>query len=64
MKKDIKSLIESKKKWESDIVMYKKFLEGETQTFEGRYGAKEYISMAENRLNDIKKKLKEIESKS
>ena len=30
--------------------MYKDFLKGESKTFEGRYGAEEYISMAENRL--------------
>ena len=41
--------------------MYKDFLQGETKTFEGRYGAEEYISMAENRLKDINLKLKEIE---
>ena len=60
MNKEIKSLIEAKHQWESDIKMYKEFLKGKTQTFEGRYGAQEYISMAENRLNDIKHKLKEI----
>tara|TARA_Y100001968_G_scaffold62285_1_gene53050 strand:+ start:125 stop:319 length:195 start_codon:yes stop_codon:yes gene_type:complete len=60
MNKEIKSLIEAKDQWESDIKMYKEFLKGETQTFEGRYGAKEYISMAENRLNDINQKLKQI----
>ena len=63
MGKKNKSLIEAKKQWESDIKMYKEFLKGETQTFEGRYGAEEYISMAENRLIDIKQKLKEIKSK-
>ena len=63
MNQDIKSLIEARKQWESDIKMYKEFLKGETQTFEGRYGAQEYISMAENRLIDINKKLKEIENK-
>tara|TARA_B100000700_G_scaffold83255_1_gene93785 strand:+ start:224 stop:418 length:195 start_codon:yes stop_codon:yes gene_type:complete len=63
MNKEIKSLIEAKNHWERDIKMYKEFLKGETQTFEGRYGAEEYISMAENRLIDIKQKLKEIKSK-
>ena len=63
MNKEIKSLIEAKNQWERDIKMYKEFLKGETQTFEGRYGAEEYISMAENRLIDIKQKLKEIKSK-
>jgi len=28
--------------------MYKDFLQGETKTFEGRYGAEEYISMVKN----------------
>ena len=44
--------------------MYNDFLKVETKTFEGRYGAEEYISMAENRLNDINLKLKEIEQES
>ena len=55
------SLIEAKNQWERDIRMYKDFLKGDTKTFEGRYGAEEYISMAENRLNDINLKLQEIE---
>ena len=55
------SLIEAKNQWERDIKMYKDFLKGETKTFEGRYGAEEYISMAENRLNDINLKLMEIQ---
>ena len=63
MNKDIKSLIEAKHQWESDIKMYQDFLKGKAKTFEGRYGAQEYISMAENRLIDINKKLKEIENK-
>ena len=63
MNKDIKNLINSKDQWESDIKMYKEFLKGEAQTLEGKYGAEEYISMAENRLNDINKKLKEIKNK-
>ena len=54
------SLIEARNQWQSDIKMYKNFLKGETKTFEGRYGAEEYISMAENRLKDINLKLKEI----
>tara|TARA_B100000579_G_C22759438_1_gene818188 strand:+ start:423 stop:614 length:192 start_codon:yes stop_codon:yes gene_type:complete len=63
MNKEMKNLIEAKNQWENDIEMYKEFLKGKTQTFEGRYGAQEYISMAENRLIDINKKLKEIENK-
>ena len=42
--------------------MYKEFLKGEPQTLEGVQGANEYIIMAKNRLTDIKKKLKELES--
>ena len=64
MSSQYKSLIEARNQWERDIKMYKDFLKGETKTFEGRYGAKEYISMAENRLNDINLKLKEIEQKN
>ena len=63
MNNEIANLLEAKNQWESDIKMYKEFLKGENQTFEGRYGAKEYISMAENRLNDINQKLKEIGNK-
>ena len=62
MNQEIKRLIEAKHQWESDIKMYKEFLKGEPQTLEGMQGANEYILMAENRLNDIKKKLKELES--
>ncbi len=62
MNQEIQSLMQAKHQWESDIKIYKDFLKGETKTFEGKYGAKEYISMAENRLTDINKKLKEIEN--
>ena len=61
MSSQYKSLIEARNQWQIDIKMYKDFLKGETKTFEGRYGAEEYISMAENRLKDINLKLKEIE---
>ena len=64
MSSQYKSLIEARNQWERDIEMYKDFLNGETKTFEGRYGAEEYISMAENRLKDINLKLKEIEQES
>ena len=64
MSRQYKSLIEARNQWERDIKMYKEFLQGETKTFEGRYGAEEYISMAENRLKDINLKLKEIELES
>ena len=61
MSSQYKSLIDVRNQWLRDIKMYKDFLQGETKTFEGRYGAEEYISMAENRLKDINIKLKEIE---
>ena len=64
MNQELKNLTEAKNQWEKDIKMYKEFLRGEAQTFEGKYGAQEYISMAENRLNDINNKLKEIKKKS
>ena len=64
MSRQYKSLIEARNQWERDIKIYKEFLQGETKTFEGRYGAEEYISMAENRLKDINLKLKEIEEES
>tara|TARA_B100000965_G_scaffold404871_1_gene436939 strand:+ start:3499 stop:3690 length:192 start_codon:yes stop_codon:yes gene_type:complete len=63
MKKEIRTLVEAKHQWENDIKMYKEFLKGETKTLEGKYGAEEYISMAENRLNDINQKLKLLENK-
>ena len=64
MSRQYKSLIEARDQWQSDIKMYKDFLKGETKTFEGRYGAEEYISMAKNRLQDINLKLKDIEQES
>ena len=64
MSSQYKSLIEARNQWQRDIKMYTDFLQGETKTFEGRYGAEEYISMAENRLKDINLKLKEIEEES
>ena len=64
MNQEKKSLIDAKNQWESDIKMYKDFLKGETRTLEGKYGAEEYISMAENRLNDIKQKLKELKNQA
>ena len=64
MNQEIKRLTDAKHQWEADIKMYKEFLKGEAQTFEGKYSAQEYISMAENRLNDINQKLKEINNKS
>ena len=64
MSSQYKSLIEARNQWQRDIKMYKDFLQEETKTFEGRYGAEEYISMAENRLNDINLKIKEIEKEN
>ena len=64
MNLNFKSLIEAKLQWESDIKMYKEFLKGEAKTFEGKYGAEEYILMAENRLNDINQMLKKIKKDS
>ena len=64
MNKELKSLIKAKLKWENNIKLYKEFLKGKTKTFEGRCNAKEYISMAKNRINDINQKLKEIENQT
>ena len=64
MNQDIKRLLENKRQWENDIRMYKDFLNSKSQTFEGKYGAKEYISMAENRISDINQKLKEVKKES
>ena len=60
MNKEIKRLTENKRQWENDIKMYKDFLDNKSKTFEGNYRAKEYISMAENRISDINQKLKEL----
>ena len=64
MNQEIKRLTETKKQWENDIKIYKDFLNSKSKTFEGNYGAKEYISMAENRISDINQKLKEIKKGS
>ena len=60
MNQEIKRLTETKQQWENDIQMYKDFLNSKSKTFEGNYGAKEYISMAENRISEINQKLKEL----
>ena len=61
MSSQYKSLIEARNQWQSDIKMYKEFLKGETKTFEGRYGAEEYIAMAENRLKEINLRLNKFQ---
>ena len=60
MNQEIKRLTETKRQWENDIKMYKDFLNSKSKTFEGNYGAKQYISIAENRISDINQKLKEL----
>ena len=60
MNQEIKSLLEAKHQWENDIKMYNDFLKSKSETIEGEYGAKQYISMAENRISDINNKLKEL----
>jgi hypothetical protein len=64
MSSQYQSLIDARNQWQSDINMYKDFLKGDTKTYEGRYGAEEYIAMAENRLNDINQKLRKIEQEN
>tara|TARA_B100001113_G_scaffold256194_1_gene211466 strand:- start:543 stop:743 length:201 start_codon:yes stop_codon:yes gene_type:complete len=61
MSSEYKSLIEARNQWQKDMQMYKEFLKGETKTFEGRYGAEEYIAMAENRLKEINLKLNKFQ---
>jgi len=61
MNQEIKRLTETKRQWQNDIKIYKDFLNSKSQTLEGNYGAKQYISMAENRISDINQKLKELE---
>tara|TARA_Y100001968_G_scaffold331726_2_gene387425 strand:- start:1203 stop:1400 length:198 start_codon:yes stop_codon:yes gene_type:complete len=55
-----KSLLEEKIKWENDIHLYQKFLNGDIQTFEAKFGAEEYISLAKNRIEAIDSKLKKL----
>ena len=64
MNKEIERLTETKRQWENDIKMYKAFLKSKSKTFEGNYGAKQYISMAENRISDLNQKSKEIKKES
>ena len=64
MNQEIKRLTETKIQWENDIKMYKDFLNSKSQTFESNYGAKQYISMAENRISDINLKFKEVKKES
>ena len=64
MRSEYQSLIDARNQWQSDIKMYKDYLKGGTKTFEGRHGAEEYSAMAENRLNDINLKLREIEKEN
>ena len=52
MNQEIKRLTEAKQQWENDIKLYNNFLKKKSKTFEGKYGAKEYISMAKNRIID------------
>jgi len=58
MNQEIKRLTETKRQLESDIKMYKDLLNAKSKTFEGNYWAKEYISMAANRISDINQKNK------
>ena len=55
-----KSLLKEKLKWENDIQMYQNFLKGDVQTFEAKFGAEEYISLAKNRIEAIDSKLKKL----
>ena len=64
MNQEIKRLTEAKRQWEDDIKMYNIYLKSKSKTFEGKYGAKEYISMAKNRINDINQKLRELYKES
>ena len=64
MNHEIERLNESKHQWENDIKMYEEFLKSKSKTFEGKYGAQEYISMAENRIRDINQKLKKNDNES
>ena len=53
-------LLKAKSKWENDIEKYQEFLKGDVQTFEAKFGAEEYISMARNRIEAINLKLRNL----
>ena len=57
---DKESLLKKRQKWENDIQIYKDFLEGHMKTFDEKYGAEEYIELAQNRIEIIDLKLKDL----
>ena len=50
-------LLIKREKWLRDIELYKSFLKRGYSTLDGKLGAEEYISMAENNIKDINQKL-------
>tara|TARA_Y100001968_G_scaffold102285_1_gene92235 strand:- start:1365 stop:1550 length:186 start_codon:yes stop_codon:yes gene_type:complete len=58
LQKDV--LLKAKQKWENDIRIYKEFLNGRTRTFDGRYGAEQFIALARTRIEAIDLKLKKL----
>ena len=62
MNSEQKSLLQAKRKWEKDIQKYQEFLKGDVQTFEARFGAQEFIALAQNRLEAINSKIKKGQS--
>ncbi|WP_320664324.1 hypothetical protein [Prochlorococcus sp. MIT 1223] len=53
-------LLKQIKKWEEDIELYERYLDSKDLSFDGKYGAKEYISMARNNIDEINLKLNRL----
>ena len=58
MEKEV--LIKAKRKWENDIRIYKEFLKGNIKTFDEKYGAEEFVDLAQHRIEDIDLKLNKL----
>ena len=57
MYSDKKTLLKARDLLQNYIQKYNEFLNVEIKTFEGRYGAEQYIMMAENRIKEINQEL-------
>lgn len=53
-------LLKARRKCEKDIRMYKEFLKGNIKTFDGKYGAEEFVDLAQRRIEDIDLKINKL----
>tara|TARA_Y100001968_G_C19419362_1_gene750862 strand:+ start:1775 stop:1960 length:186 start_codon:yes stop_codon:yes gene_type:complete len=53
-------LLKARSKYEKEIRMYKEFLKGKSKTFDGKYGAEEFVALAQHRIEDIDLKLNKL----